>query len=170
MAVTLDPLTALQLALDVAAVPERELDPRLHGYQVEGVRHLHEHPRAALFMVPGLGKTAITLNALTEAHLPALVIAPKRVTEETWPDELAMWRPDLSYSLIRGSVAQRLERLQDDTDVHLITWDTFAKDLAHRKGGHNTKYKTIVLDELSKAKNRSSQRWKAAKKLTQYTP
>jgi SNF2 family DNA or RNA helicase len=164
----LDPLVELQLALDVAAVPELNLDPRLHGYQVEGVRHLHEHPRSALFMIPGLGKTAITLNALTPVHLPALVIAPKRVIEETWPAELEMWRPDLSYSLIRGGPAVRQERLAEDTDVHLITWDTLAGDL--RKKSQSEKYQTVVIDELSKAKNRSSKRWKAVKRITHLTP
>ena len=168
MSIALDPLEALQLALDVAAVPDRELDPRLHGYQVDGVAHFHEHPRSALFMIPGLGKTAITLNALTEAHLPALVIAPKRVIEETWPEELATWRPDLSYSLIRGGPAVRQERIEEATDVHLITWDTFANDL-HKKRQYE-KYRTVVFDELSKAKNRGSKRWKAAKKITKDTP
>ena len=72
----IDPIDQLQLALDVAAVPHHPLDPRLHGYQRDAVAHLHAHPRAGLFLVPGLGKTAITLSALTEVHLPALVIAP----------------------------------------------------------------------------------------------
>lgn len=51
----LDPLDQLQLALDVAAVPHRDLDPRLHDYQRQAVAHLHAHPRAGLFLVPGLG-------------------------------------------------------------------------------------------------------------------
>lgn len=89
----IDPIDALQLALDVAAVPHHPLDPRLHPYQRDGVAHLHAHPRSGLFLVPGLGKTAISLSALTEIHLPALVIAPKRVIEEVWPEEIAKWRP-----------------------------------------------------------------------------
>lgn len=32
----------------------RVLDPRLHAYQVRAVEHLHEHPRAALFLDMGL--------------------------------------------------------------------------------------------------------------------
>lgn len=51
----IDPLDALQLALDVAAVPHHPLDERLHPYQRDGVAHLHAHPRAALFLIPGLG-------------------------------------------------------------------------------------------------------------------
>ena len=51
----IDPLDALQLALDVAAVPHHPLDERLHAYQRDSVQHLHAHPRAGLFLVPGLG-------------------------------------------------------------------------------------------------------------------
>lgn len=163
----IDPLDALQLALDVAAVPHHPLDERLHQYQRDAVAHLHAHPRAGLFLVPGLGKTAITLSALTEVHLPALVIAPKRVTEETWPEEIAKWRPDLTYSLIRGSAEQRQQRLAEDTDIHLITRDTFGGDLVSRK---KPKYKTVIIDELSGFKNRGSQRWKHANRLVKNVP
>lgn len=163
----IDPLDALQLALDVAAVPHHPLDPRLHDYQKDAVAHLHAHPRAGLFLVPGLGKTAITLSALTEVHLPVLVIAPKRVTEETWPEEIGKWRPDLTFSLVRGGPEQRKKRLQEDTDIHLITRDTFGGDLVSRK---KPKYKTVIIDELSGFKNRASQRWKHANRLVKDMP
>lgn len=163
----IDPLDALQLALDVAAVPHHPLDERLHDYQRDAVAHLHANPRAALFLVPGLGKTAITLSALTSVHLPALVIAPKRVAEETWPEEIAKWRPDLSYSLVRGNPEQRKQRLAEDTDIHLITRDTFGGDLVSRK---KPKYRTVIIDELSGFKNRGSQRWRHANRLVKNVP
>jgi SNF2-related domain len=164
----IDPIDALQLALDVAAVPHHPLDPRLHPYQRDGVAHLHAHPRSGLFLVPGLGKTAIALSALTEVHLPALVIAPKRVTEEVWPEEIAKWRPDLTYSLIRGGPEQRKKRLLENTDLHLITRDTFGGDLNLGRKKH--RYKTIILDELSGFKSRGSNRWKHANKLVKDVP
>lgn len=163
----IDPLDALQLALDVAAVPHHPLDERLHDYQKDAVAHLHAHPRAGLFLIPGLGKTAITLSALTEVHLPALVIAPKRVAEQTWPEEIAKWRPDLTYSLVRGSAEQRQQRLAEDTDLHIITRDTFGGDLVSRK---KPKYRTVIIDELSGFKNRGSQRWKHANRLVKNMP
>lgn len=164
----IDPIDALQLALDVAAVPHHPLDPRLHPYQRDGVAHLHAHPRSGLFLVPGLGKTAISLSALTEIHLPALVIAPKRVIEEVWPEEIAKWRPDLTYSLIRGGPEQRKKRLLEDTDLHLITRDTFGGDLNLGRKKH--RYKTIIIDELSGFKNRGSNRWKHMNKLVKDVP
>jgi hypothetical protein len=165
--VLIDPMDLLQLALDVDAVPHRPLDERLHPYQADAVSHLHAHPRSGLMLIPGLGKTASVLNALTSVHLPALVIAPKRVAEETWPEEIPIWRPDLTFSLVRGNVEQRQARLKEDTDLHIITRDTFGGDLVSRK---KPRYNTIIIDELSGFKNRGSQRWKHANRLTKNMP
>lgn len=163
----IDPRDQLQLMLDVAAVPHHPLDERLHDYQRRAVAHLHAHPRSALFLVPGLGKTAISLSALTEVHLPVLVIAPKKVIEETWPEEIATWRPDLTYSLIRGDKPTRLARLNEKADIHLITKDTFGDDLNIGRRKHA--YNTIILDELSVFKGRGV-RWRHARKLTKDVP
>lgn len=163
----IDPLDALQLALDVAAVPHHELDERLHPYQRDAVRHLHAHPRAGLFLVPGLGKTAISLSALTEVHFPVLVIAPKKVIEETWPEEIPKWRPDLTFSLVRGNAVERKEALKREADIYLVTRDTFSGDLDLRKP---QPWKTVILDELSGFKNRGTQRWRAANRLVKTTP
>ena len=164
----LDPVEELQLALDVAAVPPRELDSRLHPYQVQAVQHLHRHPHAGLFLVPGLGKTAVVLQALTEKHLPALVIAPKRVAEETWPVEVPKWRDDLSYTLIRGNgVQRRRDLLEEETDIHIISRDTFWSDITKKK---LNSYRTVVIDELSGLKNRQSKRWRHAKSLVRDVP
>lgn len=164
----LDPFEELQLALDVAAVPHHPLDERLHDYQRRAVKHLHANPKSGLFLIPGLGKTAVTLSALTSVHLPALVIAPKRVIEETWPEEIAKWRPDLTFSLIRGDKKKRMERLEQDADIHLISVDTFGQDLTAKLT--KPSYKTVVLDELSCYKSRQSQRWKHAKRLVRDVP
>lgn len=166
----IDPLDALQLALDVAAVPHHPLDERLHDYQRDAVRHLHAHPRAGLFLVPGLGKTAISLSALTSVHLPVLVIAPKRVIEETWPEEIDRWRPDLSYTLVREDGVTRQRRLEEETDIHLITRDTFADDLALGNRIKKNRYNTVIIDELSGFKSRASKRWKAANRLVKDIP
>lgn len=164
----IDPLDELQLALDVAAVPHHPLDDRLHDYQERGVKHLHAHPRSALFLVPGLGKTATTLSALTEVHLPVLVVAPKRVVTDTWPAEIGLWRPDLTYSVIRGNKDQRLAKLQEDTDIHIISRDTFGDDLAVKRA--KVRYKTVIIDELSGFKNRASKRWKHMNRIVKDVP
>lgn len=89
------------------------------------------------------------------------------MAEEVWPEEIAKWRPDLSYSLVRGSAEQRQQRLIEDADLHIITRDTFGGDLLSRK---KPGYRTVILDELSGFKNRGSQRWKYANRLVKNMP
>jgi superfamily II DNA or RNA helicase len=163
----IDPLDALQLMLDVAAVPHHALDERLHPYQRDAVAHLYANPRAGLFLIPGLGKTAITLSALTEVHLPVLVVAPRLVAEKTWPVEIPKWRDDLTWSLVRGDPETRKERLAEDTDIHIISRDTVGGDLVSRK---KPRYRTVIIDELSGYKNRGSKRWKHMNRLVKDMP
>lgn len=95
------------------------------------------------------------------------MIAPKRVIEETWPEEIQKWRPDLTYSMVRGDAVTRKEALKADADIYLITRDTFGVDLDLRKP---QPWQTVVLDELSGFKSRSSQRWRHANRLVRHTP
>ncbi len=107
----------------------------------------------------GLGKTATTLSALESRHLPALVVAPKRVAEHVWPAERIKWRPDLGMALAAGEPPKRARELDRREDITVISKDNI-NDLLGRKP-----YKTVVLDELSVYKGRGA-RWKTARKIT----
>lgn len=144
--------------------PTHHLVPPLHGYQLTAVNWLRTHDHSALFLDMGLGKTAISVTALQPRHLPALVIAPKRVAENTWPAELDLWRPDLSYAVAAGDPAARQTALQSGADVVIISRDNLRSvPVSH---GFNT----IIIDELSSFKNRGSKRWSLARKLVKGVP
>lgn len=136
----------------------RDLDPRLHSYQRRAVRHLWANPRAGLFLEMGLGKTATVLQALTPEHLPALVIAPKRVAENVWETEAKIWREDLSIAIAAGSPAKRRDALDSGKAVVVIGRDNIADVPLGR-------FKTVVLDELSGFKSHRSVRFKTAKAI-----
>lgn len=77
----------------------------MHGYQNTAVQFLIENPFSALFIDLGLGKTCISLSAIIELvsrfeldH--ALVIAPVRVANETWPTEIGLWRHTAPLSFV----------------------------------------------------------------------
>jgi SNF2 family DNA or RNA helicase len=131
---------------------------KLHAYQELARDFLRDRGRAGLFLDMGLGKTAISLRAIEPRHLPVLVVAPKRVAEHTWPVERDLWRPDLSVALAAGTRAERAQALAAKADITVISRD----NLADASPG----YRTVILDELSSFKNRSSMRWKAARRLT----
>ncbi|MGC5124367.1 hypothetical protein ACPXBE_26230, partial [Escherichia coli] len=71
----------------------------LRPYQIVARDFLQERKSAALFLDMGLGKTAVALCALEEHRLPVLVVAPKRVAEEVWHEEVSIWRPDLEIAV-----------------------------------------------------------------------
>lgn len=133
----------------------------LRDYQRVAVDFLRGRRRAGLFLDMGLGKTASTLVALGTDRLPALVVAPKRVAELTWPHEIKKFRPDLTFEVAAGSAAHREEVLsRSRADVVIIGRDNIADAVAY-----SSRWRTLVLDELSGFKDRSTARWKAAKKL-----
>lgn len=65
---------------------------KAHDYQQYAAEFILEHPVSCLILDMGLGKTVITLTALWNllfdyfAVGSILVIAPKRVAENTWPE------------------------------------------------------------------------------------
>lgn len=134
----------------------------LHPYQRVAVDHLQRNPRGGLFLDMGLGKTASALTALTPDHLPALVVAPKRVAESVWPSETALWRPDLRLSLAAGTPAIRAGALRAEKDLVVLGRDNL-RDLA--SCSRRTPFRTLIIDELSGFKDRSTNRWKAAKEI-----
>ena len=110
-----------------------------------------------------MSKTAISLSALESRHLPALVVAPKRVAEHVWPVEKELWRPDLTLALVAGSPQQRAHALAQRADITVISRDNMgdAAKIAKRMG-----YRTVIFDELSSFKSPSSQRFRAARSLS----
>lgn len=137
----------------------------LHPYQNTAVEHLHRHPRAGLFLEMGLGKSAITLRALTPQHLPALVTAPKRVTENVWETEARIWRPDLRVAVASGTPARRLAALTSGADVIVLGRDNLNDAVPHARH-----FNTFVIDEISGHRSRATNRWKAARKVAAGRP
>lgn len=136
----------------------------LHDYQHVGVEYLRGRRRAGLFLDMGLGKTAIALTALQPEHLPALVIAPKKVAEETWPEEVALWRPDLRLVVAQGEKGARQAALRGDADIVVLGRDVL-RDALEALPLRDDLWRTLILDELSSFKSRASLRWKAARRL-----
>jgi hypothetical protein len=143
--------------------------PELHDYQVLARDYLRANDRAGLFLDMGLGKTAATLRALEPRHLPVLVSAPKRVAMEVWPAEVKIWRPDLTIQVVGtkdGNADERAALLKNATADIVV----MGRDLFHETVPHAKRYRTLVIDELSGYKSKTSQRWKTANRLQKVIP
>lgn len=110
----------------------------------------------------GLGKTAASLSALTPDHLPALVVAPKRVAENVWDAERDIWRPDLSIAVAKGSPAVRQTALKSTADIVVLGRDNLG-DLA-KVDRADRPFRTFIIDELSGYKSQKSVRWKTLRR------
>src|SRR5574343_1966678 len=102
----------------------------LHDYQVRGINHIIDNECAALFLDCGMGKSATTLTAIKElidscVISNVLIIAPKRVAEVTWKDEIANWEHlnGLTISVIAGTAKERRAAKGRKADVYAISRD-----------------------------------------------
>lgn len=142
---------------------------KAHDYQQFAMEFVLEHPYCGLILDMGLGKSVITLTALWDLVLDrfdcgrVLVIAPKRVAEDTWPKELAKWDhlKGLTYSLVMGSEKQRREALQKRAFLYIIN----RENVAWLVDNCPWNFDTIVIDELSSFKSSKAQRFRALKKV-----
>ena len=140
-------------------------------YQARATEFILEHPRCALWLEMGLGKTAATLAALRELLWTGeasrvLIVAPMRVAYHVWPDEISKWREfqSLTHTAIRGDAWWRLRQTERQTDIHLINYENLKWLVEHRGG--SWPYDTVVLDESSRVKNHASHRFAALKKVS----
>ena len=102
-----------------------------HEYQRRAIRYVEDTPYCALFLDMGLGKSVITLTAIHRLIDAAevervLVIAPLRVAQSTWAQEVAKWRhlTGLRVSVVVGTARQRERALESAADVYVVSRDS----------------------------------------------
>ena len=140
-----------------------------HNYQQFATDFILNQSICCLMLDMGLGKTVITLTALWQLALDSfdvsrvLVIAPKRVAEDTWPKELMKWEhlTGLTSSLVLGSAAERKAALQRKAFLYIIN----RENVAWLVKNHYWDFDMVVIDELSSFKSNKAERFKAMKKV-----
>jgi len=75
-----------------------------------------EHDRCNVFASPGMGKTSACLDVFESRRLMGqvrrlLVLAPKRVAQSAWPDEVEKWRDSFGHLKIAAAVGSQQERI-----------------------------------------------------------
>ena len=154
-----------------------------HNYQKKAVKFLVENGAAALFLDPGLGKTSITLAAISflikrGIISKVLLIAPLRVCHSVWPREIEKWKDfsHLRIEILHGP--KKDEALKRDADIYIINpegLDWLLQVQKTKSTNGKTKvgvdlrrwkalgFDTLVVDELTKFKNTSTNRFKSLK-------
>lgn len=142
----------------------------LHDYQKRAVEFIKEKKRCLLLLDMGLGKTVSTLTAVSDlldsfAISKVLVIAPLRVANSVWKQEVGNWEhlEHLRVSICTGSAKERIAALHHDAEVYVINRENVPWLLEYFKG--KSPFDCVVVDESSSFKNPSSQRFKALRKM-----
>ena len=141
-----------------------------HNYQQYAIDFIINNPIAAILLDMSMGKTAICLMAIQHLMYESfevnkvLVICPLRVTL-TWRDELAKWSQlnGLSYSIVKGTAAQRKKALKQEADIYIINRENVPWLI--NTSGVPFNYDMVVVDELSSFKNHQTARHKALMKV-----
>lgn len=128
--------------------------------------HLQRTKDALVFVGMGIGKTAACLHQLNElfhegAISAALVIAPLRVANLTWPMEIKEWDQFrwMKVGNLRTEKGQR-DFLNARAHVYTINWEAMPLlvSLVERRGKAGLPYDVVIFDELTRAKNAGSKR------------
>lgn len=148
-----------------------------HGYQQRAIEHLCARGSAALFLDPGMGKTAVTLAAFCELQDAGiansmLVIAPMRVCQLVWRQEAQKWTQfrHLRFAMMAGKDAdERKKLLRADADIWLLNPESVPW-LCDQFFMQRLPFDTVTVDELTKFKNGRALRSKKLQPLMDKTP
>jgi SNF2 family DNA or RNA helicase len=135
-------------------------------YQQAAIERIVAEPHFALFLDPGLGKSAIILESFRRLKEQGkakrmLVIAPLRVVLTTWPEEIARWSQfeHFTYQILHGRGWPK--KIKDDVDITLIN----PEGLAFLRKIWKTLPDMLVVDESTRFKSPSSQRSKLLRSM-----
>lgn len=133
----------------------REFTPR--PYQEIIIDRIIAKHALAVWCSMGMGKTLATLTALAQLResepWPVLVLAPLRVAQTTWPDEIKKWDhlKHLKVSVVAGKDKEgRVEALLEDADIYTANYEQlpWLVDMLEE-----WPFATVICDEATKLKS-----------------
>lgn len=142
-----------------------------YPYQQHAIEHIIEQPYCGLFLDMGLGKTVSTLTAIDRLIYEevevnkVLVIAPLKVAQTTWTDEIEKWEhlKHLKISKVLGSAPNRKKALKEKADIYIVNRENVAWLVGLY--GSAFPFDMVVIDESSSFKSAKAVRFKALKKV-----
>jgi len=140
-----------------------------HEYQKEAVKFLVSQGSGALWLDPGLGKTAIVLAAFRALKIKGLVqkmlvLAPLRPAHGVWPAETKKWEQFEGYSIGVLHGGNKAKVLKQNHDIYVINFEGL-QWLSSQLNGKSWPFQILTVDEISYMKNTQTQRFKCIKPL-----
>lgn len=145
-----------------------------HNYQCYALSFAIDRTGAALFLDPGLGKTSISLaiikTLINSGKIRSfLLIAPLRVVYSVWPSEILKWLNfnGITYEILHNDNKSSL--WNSSKNVYLINPEGLkwlhTELLSGLKKGKQCPFNGLIVDESTKFKNHSSDRFEYVKNM-----
>jgi len=114
---------------------------------------------------PGTGKTRSCLESIKKRkHAKTLVLAPKSILYPSWACDIKQFTPELTYVIADANNRQRAFDM--DVNIYITNHDAVSWLRDNRK--HLKKFDTLIIDEITAFKHRTSQRSKALNSFKHY--
>ena len=137
----------------------------LDKYQRDCRNFILNTPNSLITLNMGLGKTLITLDALTVlkefAYIDKILLISFPNILHGWKSEIDKFNINLSIQIVEGNQKERLKQLNSDNDIVAINIYNFKWFVEVNK----IKFDCLIIDESSAFKNPSSVRFKNIKIL-----
>ncbi len=142
-----------------------------HNYQRYCITRIIQDEALALFLDMGLGKTAITLTAVNDLIFNrflvsrCLVIAPKKVAEDTWTREQDKWDHlrMLKVLPVLGDRNRRIRALNSPGNVWVINRENVPWLVDYYR--NDWPFDMVVIDESSSFKSHKAKRFKSLRNI-----
>jgi SNF2 family DNA or RNA helicase len=146
----------------------------LYDFQKTGVKFLMENKSALLADEMGTGKTVMSVVAMRalfkKAHIKrGLIVCPVSILN-VWDEHISDWAPDLSFTVVRGTLEIREMDWNNPAHLYVTTYDTIRNDFLNTDDMNSTinentisEFDFVLIDEAQYVKNPDSKRSKAIK-------
>lgn len=145
-----------------------------HDYQRYCITRIIQDECLALFLDMGLGKTVITLTAVCDLIFNrflvgrCLVIAPKKVAEDTWTREQGKWDHLglLKVQPVLGPKGRRIKALNSPGNIFVVNRENVPWLVDYYR--NDWPFDMVVIDESSSFKSHQAKRFKSLKNVRRH--
>jgi len=144
--------------------------PELFEHQDETREYGILTPRVFDMSDAGTGKTRAWLEVLVHRKKllggKTLVLAPKTIMQNAWADDIKKFTPELTYVVAYST--NRAKAFEEDVDVYITNHDAVKWLVKNPQYIKDRGFVSILIDESTAFKHRTSQRSKALAKLVKF--
>tara|TARA_R110000765_G_scaffold332053_1_gene422845 strand:+ start:409 stop:1770 length:1362 start_codon:yes stop_codon:yes gene_type:complete len=136
--------------------------PSSYSHQTETTEFILKNTCCLITSDPGTGKTRAVLDAHTKLKATTLVLAPLSILEAAWADDIKKFQPSIKYGI---AYAKNRKNIFKDNSFDMVITNFEAVNFLIKNKKLLARFDTIVIDEFTAFKNRTSQRSKNLKAL-----